>query len=147
MPRTREAVGDGLGARRQEIYRQAYGAIKRALESQAWLEAIVIEESIISDRIESYLAIHRGIKEMQPLGKNIERFEKYVNLAIPQNRELLAELKEWRNSRNFAVHMMVKIEEGQYLDWNSRVNLVRTSAMGGALLANKVKNWSRRKPR
>lgn len=146
MTKKRAEVFEGLGVLKQELYKQAHGAIKGALQNHAWLEAIVTEESIISDRIESYLAAHRNIKEMQPLGRNIERFEKYVNLEFPENRELLADLKEWRTSRNFAVHMMVKIEEGQDLDWSARVNLVKQSAIKGAALANRVKNWSRRKP-
>ena len=146
MSKQRAVTSLGLGARRQELYRKAHLAIKSALENQSWLEAIVIEESIISDRIESYLATHRNIREMQPLGTNIDRFQRYVNLEIPENRELLADLKAWKNSRNFAVHMMVKIEEGEDLDWNSRVNLVKDSAIKGAKLAHRVKNWSRRKP-
>jgi hypothetical protein len=129
-----------------ELHRQANGYLEAAIQSGYWFEAVAIVESLISDRIESYLAKHHGIHTLNSLELNLRYLTKEVSLYKSEDLKLLSDLSSWKEQRNIAIHEIVKVRESEILDWHQRLTHAKSTAIEGQKLASRVKNWSRRKP-
>jgi hypothetical protein len=108
---------------RYELYKATFEWITKSIKEGFYLEAISLEESIIADRLESYLTWHTGsdfsFKTLGALQKTIGTHGGDNNL-----KSLVAkELDQWRQARNKAAHEMVKIEDGKQVNWNDRVGV------------------------
>lgn len=119
-PPTNSVAGN---AAKYESYREAWARIDSACKDHYFLEAITIEESIISDRLISYLSRSDSPSPLKPKGKRrrypgfadlIDLFRNDVGEPVLQGdfRDLGASLDEWRDSRNSAIHAIVKSEPG-----------------------------------
>ena len=109
------AAGDGA---KYLSYREAWARIKMASKQGYFLEAVTIEESIVSDRLLSYLektceltltSRTRGILQqvMDMWLKQAKERSELVEQA-QEACDLHARLNAWRDHRNLVVHGMVK---------------------------------------
>ncbi len=137
-----------------ESYREAWSRIKFALESEFFLEAITIEESIISDRLMSYLPSLDSPKI--PSKKNnghcpsfntlIQRWRSECSNDKDSNlNALMNEVDEWRCSRNQVIHAIVKSEPGQPTQQiDSFLEIAEKAARQGKTLAREVSKWCKK---
>jgi hypothetical protein len=104
-----------------ESYREAWSRIKLAQENHFFLEAITIQESIISDRLISFLSRPESPK---PLSKKKNgQFPSFSQLIQHWRSEfsdtsvacpdLIDAVDQWRRIRNEAIHAIVKSDPGE----------------------------------
>jgi hypothetical protein len=136
-------------------YSEAWVRIKKAHGSGFYLEAVTLQESIIADRLISYL-VHTGeISADSSAGKYsfgqlIQRWTKLVPEPIPTEYfgDLRSAIDEWRNRRNKVVHGMVKSSpgdtHGDVLDFLKEADLV---ALQGQALARAISDWVKKTKR
>ena len=130
---------------KNELYQMAFGTMKQDLKDCRWLECIAIAESVISDRIESVMSKKGFNHTLNTLRQNIVLFKKYADQRDKDFDELSELLSNWAIEGNYALHRMVKVEIGDSLDWNQRLQRMQKTAEEGLSLANKMNNWSKRK--
>ena len=131
-------------------YKAAWERINIAMEAGFHLEAITIEESIISDRLLSYV---RGvdpsskIHERSGMGELITRWRKLADASLikPDGSDLGKATDEWRIKRNTAVHGLVKSPPGTpTIQPNDFFELARQTAEEGKVLAREIQNWHKK---
>lgn len=141
-------VPDGNAAK-YFSYREAWGRIKMSIATGYYLEAVTLEESIISDRLISYLVRVGAAKpdaklQKQALADLIKKWKSHVPEAICDSfcHDLQSEIDEWRLSRNEVVHSMVKSVPGaghqDVLNFKKEAEEV---ARKGERLAKSLCNW------
>jgi hypothetical protein len=151
---SKEVVGN---VEKYYSYREAWSRIKLAQENGFYLEAIAIQESIISDRIISYLH-HEEIKAIS--STNDSQFISLNNLIQKWRSEfpkglssgsysnLIEAVDQWRLSRNKVIHAIVKSKPGQP---TQSIDLFLQQAKEAAEVGNKIArevcNWSQKKKR
>lgn len=131
-------------------YKEAWSRIKKAQEQGFYLEAVTLQESIITDRLISYLvgvgAIERAVElhKYPNFGKLIDKW-KIQNpkpIDIQDYRDLQTAVCEWRKRRNNVVHGMVKSHPGTATD--SVIDFLeeaKLTAEQGKRLARAVGYW------
>lgn len=131
-------------------YREAWTRIKEAQEQGFYLEAITIEESIISDRLSSYfrnvLKIEKqpnSLKGMQDLWK------KHQPEAIISGGydDLIFELDKWREERNQAIHAIVQSHTHPERLIESFLLHSKNVAKRGEKLTSAISQWCDKKIR
>ena len=96
---------------KHDSYTLAYDRIALALKQGFPLEAIAIEESILADRLFSYLT-HKNEKidiEKTSLGTLISKAK---NLSTDFEANIYSQLDQWRKQRNKMLHGIVKSVPG-----------------------------------
>jgi hypothetical protein len=150
-----ETVVNGKGAKYLS-YREAWARIKLSIRQGFFLEAVTIEESIISDRLLSFLEKRCGLVLKDATKGNfnliIQRWHVVAlerHLGIPNEIEALKVLNTclqlWRNGRNEVVHGMLKskaIHQDDHID--NFLLAAETHARTGEKLAREVDAWVRR---
>jgi hypothetical protein len=148
--RTDWAGGDGA---KYLSYAEAWARIRLAIKQGFFLEAVTVEESIISDRLTSYLVkncefdpANRGLRTLQNLAglwaKTVRAQAKTSSRLLEQLDELQQGIEEWRIARNDVVHGLVKSRAGRGDDhiqgflWRAH-----QAAKEGQVLARSVSNW------
>lgn len=134
-------------------YREAWSRIKKAQEQGFYLEAVTLEESIITDRLISYLvgvgAINRAV-ELNNYPGFAQLIQKWkIQNPNPINIQKYCDLQtavdEWRRYRNQVVHGMVKSHPGtatdNVMDFLEKAKL---TAEQGKMLARAVSYWVKR---
>lgn len=130
-----------IGTAKAILFRTAFNRIDRAIKNGFHLEAIVIIESLICDRIESTISIvtHSEIYP-ETLGPLLSQLRKLS--VFPE--ELLNDLDSWRKERNLVMHQMVKITNSDTTNWQSRMKHARlTSLQGKSLLSDVQANTNK----
>jgi hypothetical protein len=124
---------------KHDAYREAFARIKAANASQFFLEAVAIQEAIITDRLKSHLG-HRGKlpKRKRPTLSDLvdawksENQDK--NLEVKMNLPELVD--QWRVFRNQAIHGLVATPSvGDFLE------SAEAAAKTGEVLARAVCDW------
>ena len=134
-------------------YTKAWDLINAALKEGFYLEAVTIEESIISDRILSYIAALAPSPKLGPrsnFGDLISKWRKLAgaSLIIADGSDLGVEVDAWRDQRNRVIHGLVKSSPGTPPeDVGSFMERSREAAEKGKILARAVQNWHQRKLR
>lgn len=135
-----------------ESYAEAWRRMKAAMDAGFCLEAIAIQESIIFDRLRSFVE-HVGdieIKDKAPYSTLIIQLEAVLNKDARKDRrwnndkELIERLKKWGDRRNRAVHRIVRSKPGtatQPID--EFLAKAQETAEQGAKLAREVSSWFR----
>jgi hypothetical protein len=135
---------NNVGQERYELYKAAFEWITKSISEGFYLEAISLEESLITDRLESYLTWLRGtdfsFKTLGDLKRAIETYE--TDNALRQL--VLGELDHWRQARNQAAHEMVKIEDGKRVGWVDRMRINQVVAEEGFKLVRKIDRQTRK---
>lgn len=138
------ASDNNIGQERYELYKAAFEWISRSISEGFYLEAISLEESLITDRLESYLTWLRGtdfsFKTLGELKRAIEKYETDDELK----QLVLGELDQWRKARNKAAHEMVKIEEEKRVSWTDRMKINQAVAEAGLELVRKIDRQTRK---
>ena len=128
-----------------ESYREAFARIKAANESQFFLEAVAIQEAIISDRLKSHLG-HLGKlpkKKRPTLFDLVDAWKtenKGCNIEIKIN--LAEPVDQWRVLRNQAVHGLVATP-----CVSDFFESAEAAAKTGEILARAVCDWHKREIR
>jgi hypothetical protein len=132
-------------------YNKGWARINSALEAGFYLEAITIQESIISDRLLSYVlgvAPNSKINTKTSLGKLIVQWRKYAGVSLERldGTDLGRDTDAWRIKRNTVVHGLVKSAPGgtPELQSDDFFILARQSAEEGKALAREIQNWHRK---
>ena len=134
-------------------YAEAWTRINQAIEADFPFEAIAILESIMFDRISSYLN-RIGSKPKQ------KGFESFANLIVRWGKnhsepvactgyaDLRDDIDRWRETRNEAIHDIVKPPANA---GSERIDDFLTQALqtakDGKKLANALQNWDKKKTR
>lgn len=137
-----------------ESYKVAWQRIANAQKEKFYLEAIVIEESIISDRLISYLSrptAHNPLKKSAhgrwpEFGCLVTEWRKAFpnGLAVKGFDNLPEAVDLWRDARNEAVHAIAKSDPGMpTVDVEVFLSRARLAAENGADLARAVSSWQR----
>ena len=133
-----------VGSERYELYKATFEWIAKSIREGFYLEAISLEESLITDRLESYLTrlteTEFSFMTLGKIQKAIEKHETDVDLRAL----VLEELDEWRKARNTASHEMVKIEDGKKVCWDDRMKINQAVAKTGLELVRKVDQQTRK---
>lgn len=129
-------------------YRYAYSQMKKAIEEKFYLEAITIQESIITDRLLNFVITYniKNISEDE-LHKPIAFLNKLISHCKPffEDKNLYKELNEFRFSRNNCIHAMVKSYPGNPTQKVSEFQkLAKETSINGKMLTRKVEAWHSR---
>lgn len=137
-----------------DSYREAKARIKSAKEHHFYIEATAIIESIISDRILSYL---HGAHDFPLKTKNgwdhslnnlTEKVREYDELLNDEGENVWNLIDTWRRKRNKVVHNLVRSDPGTpTLLVDDFLEKARESCETGEALANAVVNWNKRAKR
>lgn len=129
---------------RYELYKAAFEWLKKAVNEGFYLEAVSLEESLITDRLESYLTWLTGkdfsFKTLGPLQNAIKQYEQDIALRTL----VLDDLNQWRRARNKATHEMVKIEQGKRVSWSDRMQMNQATAEAGLELVRRIDQQTRK---
>ncbi len=147
--RSRAVPIPGGNAAKYFSYAEAWVRIRKARGSGFHLEAVTLQESIIADRLLSFLVCVGEIKADYPIercsfGQMIQLWRKRVPQPIPVQHfpDLCSAVDEWRKRRNRVVHGMVKsmpgAQHGDVIDFLKEVEFV---AFQGEALAHTVSDW------
>lgn len=117
-------------------YNEMKDRIDAAISQKFYLEAIVLEESSISDRLAMALFV-QGVKA------GSKNFSDLINqCANDLPRDLREELHQWRKNRNKMVHGMVRSSPLEKLiDIETLDQLTEQTAIQGMELNNTVNAW------
>ena len=132
-------------------YREAWARIKQSQACGFYLEAITLVESIISDRLTSYLQGTGKIsgKKLLSFRSLIEKWKETTPpITIGAYQDLQTEVDNWRVKRNKIVHGMVKSEPGRATE--NIINFLeeaKSVARKGEKLAKAVSNWHKQQLR
>jgi hypothetical protein len=127
-------------------YKEAWDRITSSIEKEFYLEAVTIEESIISDRILSYFKKTKNEKLIKKLDKDsfynlIEAFKKDFPepIKIKEIDNLQERLDNWRKSRNKIIHNIVRDKIYQE-DFTIRdfINEAKECSQEGLILAKYI---------
>lgn len=132
--------------KKYESYRYSFSRIDEALKARFFLEAVMIEESIMADRLLSVLVKSGLIAEAER--KKFSGFASLIrkteNLPVPFTQ--LKRLDRWREKRNKVAHAIAKSLPGEpTLSTAKFINLAETTATQGRELCRALKEWSRLK--
>jgi len=131
-----------------DSYREAWARIKAARENDFYLEAIAIEESILSDRLSSHLKYHGKYPKHRK-----DRYVSFSSLitawagleesspseALPGLRE---QIDKWREQRNTILHALVKSDAGESPpDVDKFLKGAQEAAEKGERLARRFLDW------
>jgi hypothetical protein len=141
-----------------DSYREAWSRIKLAQENDFFLEAITIQESLISDRLISYLSrptasnpLSKDKKGQWPSFSNLIkswRSEFPNGLQVGSYTDLISAVDQWRKVRNEAIHAIVKSEPGQPTQpIDLFLTKAKEAAEQGERLAREICNWCTKEKR
>jgi hypothetical protein len=139
-------------ANKRYSYAAAWVRIKKAHGSGFYFEAVTLEESIIADRLISFLVCTGEIQaeshvHNRSLGQLIQLWAKRAPdpIPVPHFPDLKSAVDEWRKRRNLVVHGMVKsmpgTHHGDLLDFLKEAEFV---AYQGRVLALAVSDWTKK---
>ena len=135
MKQSKVAYSKEVGKAKQELFKEAFKRVDRAIKLGFHLEAITIIESIICDNFETIISIKKDQKifpgTLGPLVKEIMA----LNVAPI---DLLHDLDEWRRHRNQILHQIVKITNMESVNWKARYKFAREVAIDGRELIKRV---------
>jgi len=134
------------GKQRAELYRNGIGRVERALREGFWLEAITLQESLISDRLEYLLEYITGQQRHTTLADLLNRIERDVPSHLIDS-VLMEKLNAWRKQRNATLHMMMKFSARKNTTWLERLAECREAAWDGRVVMREVDSWARRTKR
>ncbi len=142
---TKQITGD---ADKFLAYREAWTRIKEAQNQGFYLEAITIEESIISDRLDSYFRNVLKIEKKPNTLKGMHDLWKKHHpevIASGNYTDLMQALDKWREERNNAIHHIVHSET--HPDRSIEIFLLNTKAAAenGEKLARTISEWCDKK--
>lgn len=138
---------------KQQRYVEAYSRITSSVRSGHFFEAITIEESIISDRIASFLEATNTLSSEYIHRQSFSALIELWRLAVKNPgsiwedcEALIQQVDSWRQERNRYVHGLVKFpnQKANVPTTQQFIDGARKAANEGATLARNVSDWRRR---
>jgi len=141
-----------------ESYKKAWERIAAARQARFFLEAIAIEESIIADRLISYLSRPEAKKQVAKnkkgqwpgLGQLISALDDEFpeKLKVGDFKDIVQALNAWKEDRNRAIHAIVKSDPGTpTVDIQEFHLMAEKAAEQGAKLARAISSWHKSEKR
>ncbi|MCP9793369.1 hypothetical protein KBZ20_16660 [Vulcanococcus limneticus Candia 3F8] len=128
-------------------YKLAFERLDEALEEGWLLEAISLEESIISDRLLSALQTLVGeTSARQSLNNLINQAKKaFAEKGGDTEDDLFDQLHQWRQDRNECVHAFCRLDDHAYSDSSAEIfgEKMWETAKKGRELVDLVKHLSK----
>lgn len=131
-----------------ESYKFAFDRIEEALDKNFPFEAIVLEESIITDRLQSFLEAN-NCKNNLTFAASIKVVLNLIEENDP-HRNLIKALDQWRDNRNKCVHGAVKSKNDRKIPEfhaDAILSEARKIATDGYELAKKIRTWEHKTKR
>lgn len=131
-------------------YREAWARIKLATKQGFFLEAVTIEESIVSDRMLSFLEKSCGVViGGHSLSKTSKEWLKHAKKFVGEESdeaklvdELFSRLNAWRDHRNNVVHGIVKSKVPRLEDHiDNFLTGAASAALEGEKVARAIDRW------
>jgi hypothetical protein len=128
IPRT------GLGTARYRLLKVAASRLARAHADGYCIEALMLTESMLSDRVESRIThlTGRPIDAAAGLSKMLTLLEKHE--CVDQFRALIRPIRVWSRARNVAAHGMAKLHDINGPSWDARLSAAAAATMVGVQL-------------
>jgi hypothetical protein len=135
-----------------DSYAEAFKRMDLAIKSGFFIEALAIQEAIISDRLNSYINFSNPdfLKKHKSFGQLVGEWRKQFPEEIKEEVKinLAVSVDAWRRLRNEAVHGIVKSKPGTATrDVNLFLEEAQTAAMMGTDLARIVCEWHKKQKR
>lgn len=104
-------------------YKLAFDRLDEALFEGWLLEAISLEESIITDRLLSIIGSDvNGASSRQSLSNIIAQAKKAMTgSGAPVEGDIFNELDQWRDARNECVHAFCKLDDHAYAENSAEI--------------------------
>jgi 23S rRNA pseudoU1915 N3-methylase RlmH len=130
---------------RGKAYQTGYSRINSSIEEGYPIEAIAIEEAIISDRLSSHVGYHESLPKEKhtPLGTLVKKMRKHSKDS--ESIALADRIDEWREERNAAIHGIIKSTPS--IDPEIFLKNAEKTAEDGEQLAHDVCDWHRKEKR
>jgi hypothetical protein len=131
-------------------YREAWTRIKEAQLQGFYLEAITIEESIISDRLSSYFRnVLRTDRQPNSLKRMQDLWRKHhpEPIVFGDYDDLITALGKWREGRNKSIHAIVNSHEHPEQSIESFLLHSKNVAERGEKLTSAISQWCDKKIR
>jgi len=133
-------------------YTEAWTRIKLARQEGFFFEAIALEESMITDRLISYLVFVEEIKQTTEVynkrfGELLKLWKRLhpMPIAAMGRSNLQEAVDQWRILRNKAIHGMVKSHPGSPTEAvDDFLAVAESAASEGEILARAVSEWCRK---
>jgi len=132
-----------------DLYTLAFARIKESIAGKFPVEAIALEESIISDRLRSLLLAAVPVL-MKRKACDVGSLISYAQLYIaPREDKLLSDLYDWIKKRNNAIHGIVSTRNGGGATFSASrfVSNAMAVAKKGESLAHQLSDWTRKEKR
>jgi hypothetical protein len=139
---------------KQDSYSVAWAQMSKAIDAGFFLEAVAIQESMMFDRIRSFLefVVQEEVKDETPFSRVLRRWEAELNADRKQlppkwesEGDLPKRILDWIDARNVVVHKMVRSRPGTpTMPIDQFLALAKSAAEGGAILCREVSDWHRR---
>jgi len=132
----RSAPGDDEELR-VDLRDRAARRVSEAIGDGFFIEAIALQDSMISDRLEEFLGMHKDRVTMNSLGQLAQLSR---DLAPAEFTALADRILVWADHRNVAMHQMVKVGPTYHGTWDTRVEHARRTAGAGQELLRDVES-------
>ena len=133
-----------------ESYKYAFDQVDLAIEKGFYLEAITIEESILADRLISFLQLNgKRVNSNFTLGKCFDPLKHIdCDFSINGSNDFRVDLDHWWKKRNECLHAIVKSNRGDpTIEVEEFLEIARTTAIQGRKLSRQVADWAKSQKR
>ena len=116
------------------------GRALAAMDKGYYVESILLWEALIANRLEILLNfMQESNVQFSNFDRLLERLETVVRLQRPTEiedylEELIAQLHDWRRSKNAAMHSIARVQEGDTEHWKDRYREAKKIAKAGRKL-------------
>ena len=142
VARTRTGASREARKTRGDVNRSSYKRARRAINSGFYLEAIVLVESMLADRLEAILTVLSGrpatFRTANQAARDLQNFPRYTN------SDLLQQVRVWSYGRSRWVHEFAKVSNEEHLSWRNRIADARDVSVMGFDLLTRVAAEARR---
>lgn len=125
-------------------YKNAYERIDSAIQDGYFLEAITIEESILTDRL-FRLCKDNGFShswDRATLGLELTFIKNKIESGLIKEFAFCSELDDFWRNRNVCLHQIVKSDLGApTIEFSELIQLANLTAVAGKTLCQEVNNW------
>jgi hypothetical protein len=128
--------------------------MNNAISDGYYLEAVAIQESMMFDRIRSFLeyVVQEEVRDETPFGRVVRRWEAELNTDSKQqlprwesDNDLPKRILDWIDARNVVVHKMVRSRPGTpTMPIDQFLALAKSAAESGAIFCREVSDWHRK---
>lgn len=132
-------------------YKYAFEQINAAIQAGFFLEAITIEESILTDRLYRFCKDH-GFKkkaDRATLGDGVNFIKDlHANLLLSEEIDFIPDLARFWANRNQCLHQIVKSEPGEApILFEEFIQLAKETAIEGKALEKRISKWAKKRKR